>query len=264
MHISAIRNARNLENGTLQKSIERLKRESDKKYRKRPLFSSQMKQLDERFSSISQRIKSFSPVKKDFCGKHVRFASSSSDDENSDDCTSEDERIDSATGNHFNLPSQNVKSSDRVSNCPYPSEIEEMTRLGLKGEMQGHPSPANASPSYNLRSESSKKRRKSENLISTMSAPSGSSKKKRKSENLACTMSASSESCKMVELDALPVDNSNETGVANDMNGADFTFANDSLRMFITTWKEACQEHTAPEVCSFSCYRLYFCFILIF
>jgi hypothetical protein len=250
MHISAIRNARNLESGTLQKSIERLKRESDKKYRKRPLFSSQKKQLDERFSTISQRIESFSSEKKDFCGKHTRFVSSSSDDENSDDCTSEEERIDSATG--INLPSQNVKSSDRVSNCPYPSEIEEMTRLGLKAEMQGHPSPANGSPRYNLMSGSSKKRRKSENLSSTMSASSGSSKKKRKSENL-------------VELDVHPVDNSNETGVVKYMNGADLAVvSDDARRMFITTWKEACQENTVSEVCSFCCYRLCFCFILIF
>ncbi|KAK7854734.1 hypothetical protein CFP56_031055 [Quercus suber] len=58
-------------------------------------------------TSISQRVESFSSARKDFRGKNIRFASSSSnDDENSDD------------SKDANLPSQNVASSDRVTSCP--------------------------------------------------------------------------------------------------------------------------------------------------
>ncbi|XP_050285648.1 protein NO VEIN-LIKE-like [Quercus robur] len=58
-------------------------------------------------TSISQRVESFSSARKDFRGKNIRFASSSSnDDEDSDD------------SKDANLPSQNVASSDRVTSCP--------------------------------------------------------------------------------------------------------------------------------------------------
>jgi hypothetical protein len=120
MHISVIRKGMNLENGVLKKSVEALKSESHKEAREGPIFSSLKKQLD-------------------------------------DDCTSEDERIDNATGYHFNLPSQDVKSSDQISSCPYPSKFEEMC-----GEMCGY-TPPSGSPS-NCTSKSYKKKGKSKNL----------------------------------------------------------------------------------------------------
>ncbi|KAL4625776.1 hypothetical protein ACB092_05G048600 [Castanea dentata] len=58
-------------------------------------------------TSSSQCVESFSSARKDFRGKNIRFASSSSnDDENSDD------------SKDANLPSQNVASYDRVTSCP--------------------------------------------------------------------------------------------------------------------------------------------------
>lgn len=204
MHISVIRKGMYLENVTLKKSVEALKSESDKKYGEHPFFSSLKKQLD-------------------------------------DDHTSEDERIGNGTGRHFNLPSQNVKSSDQVSNCPCPSEIEEVTQLGLKGEMCGHPSPSSGSSRRNRMNRSRKRKGKSENL---------------------------SKSCERynTELDVHPVDNSIKTEEANNMIGADLAIADKTMRMFIAIWREACCEHTVSEVFSFSCYRLYFtsvhCFIL--
>ena len=71
-----------------------------------------------RATSISQRIESISSAQKDYCGKHIRFVSSSSnDDENGDD------------PNNAKSPSQNVASSDQVTSCLYPAKIEEMTWL---------------------------------------------------------------------------------------------------------------------------------------
>ena len=239
MHISVIRKAMSLETATLKKPIDNAKMKSK---RRRPLLWALKKQLDERFSSISQRVESFSSVQKVFCGKHTRFGSSGSDEgENIDDedFGSEDERTEDA-----NLRSQNVaSSSDRVSSCPYPSEIEEMTRLGLKGEANGHLAPA--SPRHNEScSGSSKKKRKYENPSSTMSAPSGSSKKKRKPEDQGRTVSKV-----VVELDVDTVDNSKEIEEANNCNEADLAIANHSIKTFITTWKEACRDHSVPEVC---------------
>jgi hypothetical protein len=87
--------------------------------------------------------------------------------------SSEEEKLDDA-----NSPSQNVGSSDRVTCCPYPSEIGERTWLGLKGEMCV---PASGSPRHNESSGSSKKKRKTDKI---------KSKKKRNSNNLSFTMSA--------------------------------------------------------------------------
>ena len=72
MHISVIREARNSEQSTLEKCLKTLNLKIDK-FGKRSLSSSQKKQLDERFNAITQRIECFSPVKKVFCGKHIRL-----------------------------------------------------------------------------------------------------------------------------------------------------------------------------------------------
>nr|XP_023928559.1 uncharacterized protein LOC112039884 [Quercus suber] len=75
MHVSAIRKAMSPQTAILTKPVDA--------------------------TSISQCVESFSSARKDFRGKNIRFASSSSnDDENSDD------------SKDANLPSQNVASSD--------------------------------------------------------------------------------------------------------------------------------------------------------
>ena len=81
MHVSAIRKAMSPETAILKKPVDA--------------------------TSISQCVESFSSARKDFRGKNIKFASSSSnDDENSDD------------SKDANLTSQNVASSDRVTSCP--------------------------------------------------------------------------------------------------------------------------------------------------
>nr|GFB70274.1 histidine kinase-, DNA gyrase B-, and HSP90-like ATPase family protein [Tanacetum cinerariifolium] len=78
LHISFIRQARPMEVATIKKYMP----SSDKKSKKRPLFTSQKKQLDDNFSVISKRIKSFST---EHGNKHIRFKSSSEDEDNDED-----------------------------------------------------------------------------------------------------------------------------------------------------------------------------------
>ncbi|KAJ1407272.1 Arp2/3 complex subunit 2/4 [Sesbania bispinosa] len=225
MHISAIREARKSEESTLEKCLMTSRLNNDK-LRKHPISSSQKKQLDERFSAIAQRVESFSSVEKSFCGKHIRFMSSSSEDEGSDYSTDDDQNNNIITGSWSNPSSQYGKSSERVSSCPYPSATEEMARLGVRGDMQGH-SLANSN-FKNGSIEPPRKKRKSENVTSTKS----SSKLLKKNK---------------IEVDATPIKNGSTTKVSNDMDD-DLSISNDSLQMFVTTWKEACWELKVAEV----------------
>lgn len=229
MHITFICEARKLERMTLKKSHESLKQTSDKKIRERPIQSSQKKKLDERFSAISQRVKSFASVHNDFGGKHTIFVSCSEEDVSSDHkCEESEEDIDEHSNSKFSSP--NTKIRDRASSCPYPSAIEEMTRLGLKGDMEGNPS-ASGSSMY------------SENT--------GPFKRKRKSRNPSCTVSKYLKlpEGNRLKLEPVSVDHENEKKEPNNVNEVDLLLANDSVRMFITTWKEACREHTIGDVC---------------
>nr|KYP67781.1 hypothetical protein KK1_024134 [Cajanus cajan] len=165
MHISAIREARNSEQLTLEKCLKTLNSKNEK-FKKRPISSSQKKQLDERFNAITQRVESFSPVKKSLRGKHVRFMSSSSEDVDSDSSTDEQSN---------NPSSQFTKNSERVSSCPYPSATEEMARLGVRSDVvEDSPATRNLKNGF---SEQPRKKRKSENVPSSNSAPCKSPKR---------------------------------------------------------------------------------------
>lgn len=226
MHITAIREARKSEESTIEKCMKTLRLKSDH-FRKRPISSSQKKQLDERFSSIAQRVESFSSIKKSFCGKHIRFMSSGSEDEGTDYSTDNDQNNNVIMGSWSNSSSQFGKSSERVSSCPYPSATEEMARLAVKGDMRGD-SLANS----NLKNgsiEPPRKKRKSENITSIKPSPSKLLKKGK------------------IEVDVTPIKNGNTTKVSNDMD-EDLSISNDSLQMFVTTWKEACWKHNVVEV----------------
>lgn len=227
MHISAIREARNLEESTLDEYLKALNMKN-MKFRYCSIPSSQKKQLDERFNAITQRVESFSPVKKSFCGKHVRFTSSSSEDADSDSSTDEQSN-NIITGSQSNpSSSQFTKSSERVSSCPYPSATEEMARLGVKRDM-----PGNSLVNSNLRkgfSEQPRKKRKCENVTSAKSAPYKLRKRNRSGVIATPTKNDN-------KVDATPIN----------VNG-DLSIPNDSLQMFVTTWKEACCEHKVGEV----------------
>ncbi|KAH7521674.1 hypothetical protein FEM48_Zijuj07G0058000 [Ziziphus jujuba var. spinosa] len=214
MHISAISKARNSESAVLKKHQGTSEPKFDKKCRKRPLSPSQKKLLDERFNAISERVENFSHVNKNFCGKHIKFDSTSSEDEQTDDCKYDDDN-DSVSGGHMDFSSQSIKSSEQISSCPYPSATEEMKRLGLKGESCSGLSPASAIQRNYQDGVPAKKQRKYDNP-------------------------------NVIEKSVLPSENSPKTKKFNHM--ADFSMANDSLGSFISTWKEVCIGHTVTEV----------------
>ncbi|KAK2993282.1 hypothetical protein RJ640_022121 [Escallonia rubra] len=219
MHITQIGQARRSENTALKKCLEGWNRNSGTKRKKRPLFSSQKKQMDDHFSVISQRVSSFSVASGESSGTHLRFVSSSSEDEmdNSDD--EEEKGVGNDARSMFS--SQNVDSSDRVSSCPYPSAVEEMTRLGLNSEMDAGPSPEHHGPP-------SRKKRKSEKIIHNIPGRHKLSKRDEKADF-----------CRSTDNKKKGFDNGNEV---------DLSLSSDSLKMFVTTWKEACRENSVPEV----------------
>ncbi|XP_057958300.1 protein NO VEIN isoform X2 [Malania oleifera] len=230
VHIASIQEARKIEDMTLYKCTKELKEKSDKRSRKRPLLSSQKRQLDERFSAISQRIESFSSEHEIFCGKHIRFISSSSEDDDSEEDGYVDIKDGKDVGSHCKSSLKNIKKCDKVSSCPYPSATEEMMRLGLKVEADNA-----LSTNHSLGNCESNRR----------------PKKKRKSESLSCTPSARTKLPKRNEIDQDLVGVDSGAGKfkeLSNLNEPTLSISDDYLRIFITTWKEACREHSVVEV----------------
>lgn len=225
MHISAVREAKKAEESALEKCLKTLRSKSDK-FSSCPISSSQKKQLDERFSTIAQRVESFSSVEKSFRGKHVRFTSSSSEDEVSDYSTDNDQNDNIIMSSWSNPSSKFSKSSERMSSCPYPSATEEMARLVVKGDKQGD-SLSNSRLKKGF-SEPPSKKRKTENVTSSKSPHS-------KLFN------------KYTKVDPTPIVNVNTTKVSKNIDKY-LSITDDSLQMFVTTWKEACLEHKVTEV----------------
>ncbi|XP_050372238.1 protein NO VEIN-LIKE [Argentina anserina] len=126
-------------------------------------------QQDKSFGTICHRVATFCSIHKQFCGKHIRFDSADdSEDEGSDDdfLDEEENNSDQVICSVVNLSSQSGGRSDRVSTCPYPSAMEEMQRLGLE-----QPSPDSGSQKHKETIDSVQKKRKPENLASTISLP---------------------------------------------------------------------------------------------
>ncbi|KAH9620786.1 hypothetical protein KSS87_018166 [Heliosperma pusillum] len=205
MHIGMICKARGAQNQILKKFTDNVKEKCSKQKKKRPLFSLQKKELDERFSDITQRVSSFASVNKDFSGQHLRFSSSSSDE--IDDVTDSSDNEDNSTSKQ-NQSSIKSKSGDKVSSCPYPSVAEEISRLGLRGEISEASTPSNQI------FEPAKKKRKV------------------KCQSNGKTVARSSKRPLLIRPDGVD----------------DTSLDEDSIRMFITTWKDACRGHTATEV----------------
>ncbi|KAK7247091.1 hypothetical protein RIF29_41968 [Crotalaria pallida] len=257
--ISVIREARKSEESALEKCFKRskLKKEMSKKH---SISSSQKKQLKERFSAIAQRIESFSSVEKSFCGKHIRFVSSSSEDEDND-YSSDDNQNNIITHSQLNSSSQvgksNIithsqsnsssqvgKSSKRASSCPYPSALEEMARLKLMGDPR--------CPNPSAIEELAQHRMMGDSQIANSNNKKGFNgppRKKRKSENLTSTKSAPSKLLKRdkIEVSAAPMENGSPAELESNTY-EDLSIDNDSLQMFAATWKEACWEHKVAEV----------------
>ncbi|XP_055813898.1 protein NO VEIN-like isoform X2 [Solanum dulcamara] len=275
MHITFIQQARQFETSVKNKYMHTEEKESSKIIRKRPILSAQKKQLDknfisissdsedtssdndqdeteniksseeprvcpypsasvemmplglkaeveldENFISISERTTSFSSANGEFCGKHTRFISSDSEDPNSD--VNQDE-----TGN--------IKNSERPSICPYPSTSEEMMLLGL---------------------EYSKDIRQSEStfltLLDKIKREIEQSKRKRKLDYIQSPM-ASNKVVKRKVVQTKPFTSrkgtkNSQLGNQDSNDSSDFPQGNDSIKMFVNTWKEACRTNDIDEV----------------
>ena len=234
MHTSFIMKAEREKDFEVKKSPKGLKREKDFEVKKSPKGLKLKKgckglKLKERYINMSKQVESFISVNKDFCGKHIRFDLSSSEEEDSNDCH-EDDTTDNDEGNDSKLSSQVISSSDRVSRCPYPSATEELTRLGLKDGMN-KPSPATRSSRHNDCTGPYKRKRK-------IDSPSPSSRPSKLSRRDG------------VKQDVIPNENGNEAKEFSDLGEADISLSDNSMKTFITTWKEACREHTMAEVSS--------------
>ncbi|XP_073027988.1 protein NO VEIN isoform X2 [Primulina eburnea] len=219
LYVNHIKKARQAEDTVVQVCLERTRIRALQKSKKRPLFSAQKKQLDDNFSTISQRIKSFSSESAEFGGKHIRFMSSGSEDNDSED-TDEDDQDEKHIDSNCNLSLPKVRP-DHLSSCPYPSVTEEMTRLGLKNEVYS-PSPAAGGSRRNIYNEKPPRKRKSETLSSTTSLHKLFKRGKFDAE--------------------LESKGSGDQGV----NGHSLSI--ESLKLFVTTWKEACRGNNPEEV----------------
>lgn len=224
MHVSFIREATRTENSAVSKTKE-LRLKNDNTKAKLSVLSYQKKELDKRFNKLSKRVTSFSSTCDDVHAKHIRFASSSSEAEESDDVKSED-------GSSPKLSLHRAGASDRIGNCPYPSATEEMTRLGRKDEVDISLSGADCSVKSNINS-SSKKKRKLGSKSGDLSNPS----KLVKRDEICSGASKTRRSFISTE----------------DFDTDDHSANNSSIMAFITTWKEACHTQTAAEV---SCHLL--------
>ncbi|KAG8375990.1 hypothetical protein BUALT_Bualt09G0016500 [Buddleja alternifolia] len=218
IYINHIKQARQSEDTVVEKCYEKMKLKSDKRGKKRPLFSAQKKQMDDHFTTLSQRMKTFSSANPQFCGKHIRFMSSSSEDDDNNVNEYDDNQDEKNTENDCSLLRPNVRS-DRVNSCPYPSATEEMTRLGLKGEVDCSP----CIPSGGVDTELSQRKRRCENMNATTSLPRKLSKRDKFDTDLKHK-------------------GSGNRGIS------DHLLSDESIRMFVTTWKEACRENNADEV----------------
>ncbi|XVE81297.1 hypothetical protein DITRI_Ditri15bG0052600 [Diplodiscus trichospermus] len=214
MHTSFIMKAKNEKGVEVKKCQKGLKLNKDRESLK----------LKERYINMSQQVESFISVQKDFVGKHIRFDLSSSEEGDSDDCPHEDKKNDNDEDNDSKLASQVINSSDWVSNCPYPSATEELTRLGLKGGMN-KPSPTIGSSRH-----THERKRKIGGPSPSISRPPKLSRRDR------------------VNRDVILVKCTNDAQGSSNLDEADISLSDNSMKTFITTWKEACREHTMAEV----------------
>ncbi|CAL9130952.1 unnamed protein product [Musa acuminata var. zebrina] len=225
LHISYIREAKKTEKATISKCFD-VNKHSAPQNRKRdssqpPNMRLQKQVLEKRFGLLSKRIQTFSSQWDDFSGKHIRFESSDSDDVDDDvNYDDDDGNDDDSFENDKGFMCQNQSSHDRdngkrVSSCPYPSTTEEMVRLGLRPETTKKSTP-----------DSDK---------STKSRGKKLCDKKRKFEE-----KKGHSSCKLLKKDSIK------------SNGLErlheSTLASVDIEKFITTWKEACREHSITEV----------------
>ncbi|KAL0368578.1 UNVERIFIED_CONTAM: protein NO VEIN [Sesamum calycinum] len=223
VYVNHIKEARQLEDRVLEKCYQEMRVKSSKRNKNPPPFSAQKKEMDDHFTAISQRMKSFSSANTQFCGKHIRFISSSSEDDDSESHDYEDNRNEKNTDSNGNCSLSQLNVKDRVSSCPYPSATEEMTRLGLKSEVASSPCLSGGAVRCNGDNELPRGKRRYESVSSGSAVPHKLPKRDK------------------VDAD-LKHKRQNNQGITGD------SLSTESLKVFFTTWKEACQGNNAHEV----------------
>ncbi|KAL0694666.1 hypothetical protein Bca4012_061846 [Brassica carinata] len=191
MYVSFIQDAKRQEGETLDILLTGL----HQKYG----IPSSKKQRQDKSITVSEHNDLTALHQKDSCGKHTRYNSSSSDDDDSGDYEVE-----------------KFKSSDHVSSCPYPSAAEEMKKLGRSKKKR----------------KAETKKRKAEETRSH--EKSDSSKQLRRSPSKLRREHVKQEIPKLAD--------DTDTKQVFSVNEADFTLSEGALRLFISTWKDACKE----------------------
>ncbi|KAJ4955822.1 hypothetical protein NE237_012605 [Protea cynaroides] len=250
MYLFSIREAKKAEAATIGNCVKMLQATVNKKIRSRkkvhsPAIVSQKEVFDQQFKVISKRMKSrfkaisrrmksfssinkesFSSINKDFRGKHIILVSSSSDHDSDDDISSEDDEGENDLSNQSTI-SRSRQCHDQLTNsCPYPSASEEMARLGLKTEVGGESFGADD----NKRSAERKRKKHVSDSLPQKSPKRGKTMLDESDLDLPIQ-----ESCSKKDL-----------VIKNKID--DHLLPDDEVRMFITTWKEACRELSVSQV----------------
>ncbi|XP_047947665.1 protein NO VEIN isoform X1 [Salvia hispanica] len=222
LYVNHIKHVKESEDVVLEKCYEKIRKQDGKRSKKRPLFSKQKKEMDDHFDTISQRLQSFSSEAQ-FSGKHIRFLSSSSEDDDSEANQCEDNQNQKNVDSSCNLSQPNGRA-ERVGSCPYPSAIEEMKRLGLKSEVESTSYTLSGGVRCDRDNNHSRGKRRYENLSSSTSLPRKLPKKEKFDADVKLRGSD---------------DN-------NSLSGESLSI--ESLRTFVTTWNEACRDNNADVV----------------
>lgn len=192
---------------------------SGKKRRKRPVSSPQKKQMDGHIG-----VSSSTSTHKDISGNHIRFEDDS-DTLNND----KDNRDGNVPQNLCSYGSQ-IARSDR-SSCPYPSLDEEIRRLRSKGIASPSPLPASSTQMHNGHNRPLKRKRLSED---------------------SSTGTPAHQFLKRDEVEARGLNNDKQYTSSiekkKQINEVDLARDSDSLRKFISTWREACMENNVTQV----------------
>ena len=158
-------------------------------------------------------------------------------EDDSDNCDYDDDKIQNDAQSHSKFSSQSINSSDRASSCPYPSATEVRTRLGLTHETDPSPSSASGSLICNEPVQPFKREMNSENISGYACGPCYVPKRHK------------------VELN-FPIGYEKKGG-SSKKNKVDFSLPDESVRMFLMTWKEACREKSVAEVCGLLYFKLH-------
>ncbi|XP_068634476.1 protein NO VEIN [Aristolochia californica] len=267
MHITCIREARKSEKVALESYrrntrhifTDQNKEKDRESFRSHGTFS-QKKVLDRRFDAMAERVKLFS-TSQAFKGKHIRFDSSNSEGESSEDDAGSDKEHD----NHaFYIQDQqssgNMKDGEqRVSSCPYPSATEEILRLGIRSGMGAHATPGSGKSVAGVELSGKKrksgtscagdmnsfKRKKDNNVLDRFSmkheSSSDSHRRKKIRDGSIEKPNTNYGSGSAREMDSLPGYPDRNNFDCLDLNGND-------MENFIATWKDSCREHSITSV----------------